>query len=301
MNYSKIVVNSTCGLGVINRFCSTFQSETSLNSFINNVEITGLINMSADYSSWFGGFFSHSQEQFKIINCTNSLNISLNFRENQELNGYVPGVAGFIVLTHNQTYLLNCTFAGTYDSQQTDLHGTPVRLRNFGGFIIYVKSNTTIENCTYSGKVKSQSENHFECGAGAAVAIVFRSDWDYKNNSYIIKLTLNNFVTTVDAYLHDYHYHQVINPLISSIMSGWESFGFINYPQLNLTNIILQKFGGDPNHEGYIGDQLTIFDQNNNILINKTGTQALLVMRWPTWETGISFRNITLAGGNQSN
>lgn len=61
------------------------------------------------------------------------------------------------------------------------------------------------------------SADNKEAGAGLAVFSVVGADYDYKNNSYIIRLTLENFTTTDNAVLHDYYFPALINPLISDM------------------------------------------------------------------------------------
>lgn len=120
---------------------------------------------------------------------------------------------GFALATHNQTYMLNCTYNGSYDSG-TSFNGVAVRKRRYSGFIGEVKSNTTLENCSFSGNAKTMSGAEVDCGAGMALYAIAPYDGDYSNNNNILRFSLINFNSTKDAVLHDYYFPEVINPLI---------------------------------------------------------------------------------------
>lgn len=176
--------------------------------------------MNAVAYSWFVGFFAFTKNAIDIRNCTNHLAVVMTHDERSSLDGRVPGMFGFALATHNQTYMKNCTYNGVYDSGTFYL-GIRVRRRRFSGFIGEVKANTTLENCTFSGNAKSMSENNVDCGAGMALYAIAPYDGDYSNNDYVLRFSLVNFHTTANAVLHDYYFEQVINPLIGQIYVGW--------------------------------------------------------------------------------
>lgn len=139
----------------------------------------------------------------------------------QWLDGRVPGMFGFALATHNQTYMLNCTYNGTYDSGDSG-----IRKRRFAGFVGEVKANTTLHNCTYGGYTLSTSEDNFDNGAGCAIFSLVPYDLDYWNNEYILRLTIDNFITLPNAVMHDYKYKALINPLVGNVYDGWSAYGF---------------------------------------------------------------------------